>query len=192
MIVSIGVDCEVAIFLRNFKLRDVSMPFDWIVSYNGVAKCIEEKFKSFVPDEGNKFNKYDMQFYHHFLNKDTFEEDKKTFLNRTQKFVDLLETYTDELVFFRKGHACHHHHEHDGKYSTLKNDILDAEELDRILSGTYKTLNYKIIVLLVCGMCFERGKTYPSSSLNIEIHNIATPKADSELFLKTAREIFKV
>ena len=45
MIIPIGVDCGMAEFCKKYNLRTRSFPFDWIVSYNGVSKCIENNFE---------------------------------------------------------------------------------------------------------------------------------------------------
>lgn len=44
MIISIGVDCGLAGFLRDNKLHPMSLPFDWVVTYNGFADiCLDIK-----------------------------------------------------------------------------------------------------------------------------------------------------
>ena len=65
------------------------------------------------------------------------------------------------------------------------NDITDAESLDTILSQKYKNLNYKIIVTLICGKCFNPDTIYTSSSDNISIFNIATIDINDGILFET-------
>ena len=192
MIIPIGVDCGMAEFCKKYNLRNMSFPFDWNVTYNGVSKCIDDNFKSFIEPLNNRINNYDIYFHHDFINDASLNEDKLKYIRRCQRLINILETSSEEIIFCRKGHACHHHTEHNEKYSNIINDIDDAEKLNTILSNKYQQLNYKIIVILVCGKCFNSNEIYKSSIDKIEIYNIATPQADNILFEKCARNIFKV
>jgi len=62
MIIPIGVDCGMAEFVQKYNLRNISFPFDWTVSYNGVSKCIDDSFKFFTEPLNNRINKYDVSF----------------------------------------------------------------------------------------------------------------------------------
>lgn len=192
MIIPIGVDCGMVDFLKDNNLRTCSFPFDWIVTYNGVSKCIDDNFKFFVEPINNNFNKYDMHFSHDFKNIDLLNDDKEKYIRRYKRLINILETSKEEIIFCRKGHACHHHSEHDGKYSEIINDIDDTEKLDIILQNKYPQLKYKIIVILVCGRCFKSKETYISKSDKIQIYNIATPEANHYNFQKLVRNIFKI
>ena len=190
MIIPIGVDCGMAEFLKKYNLRNTSLPFDWNVSYC-VSKCIDDNFIFFTEPLNNRINQYDIYFHHDFENNNNLE-DKEKYNRRCQRLINILETSNDEIIFCRKGHACHHHDEHNGKYSNIINDIDDAEKLDIIIQNKYPKLKYKIIVILVCGKCFNSNYTYKSISDKIEIYNIATPQADSIAFENLCRNIFKV
>jgi len=192
MIIPIGVDCGLADVLKENNLRTYSFPFDWIVTYNGVSKCIDDNFKFFVEPINNKFNKYDMYFSHDFENLDLLNDDKEKYIRRSKRLINILKTTKEEITFFRKGHACHHHSEHDGKYSDILNDIDDTEKLDIILQNKYPQLKYKIIVVLVCDRCFNPNQTYISKSDKIQIYNIATPEANHYIFQNLCRNIFKI
>lgn len=195
IIIPIGVDCGIADFLKKYNLRTVSLPFDWAVSYNGVSKCIEDDFKYFTEPLTNRINIYDIYFHHDFQdaveggNALQQEQDRQKYARRCERMINILETSSEEIIFCRKGHAIHHHYEHNNKYSDIANDIEDAKKLDIILSNKYPNLNYKIIVILVCGHCFDLNTTYTSTSDKIEIYNIADPNTNFE---NTARAIFKV
>jgi len=192
IIIPIGIDCGIADFLKKYNLRTFSFPFDWAVSYNGVSGCIDDDFKYFVEPLNNRINIYDIYFHHDFENSLLLNEDKQKYIRRSQRMVNILETSDEEIIFCRKGHACHHHHEHSGKYSDIVSDIEDSEKLDIIISNKYPHLKYKIIVILVCGNCFDPYITYKSNSDKIEIYNISTPEANADIFENIARWIFKV
>ena len=178
MYISIGVDCWMADFLRKHDLRTMSFPFDWVVTYQGVSHCIETKFRQFLPFN-DRINPYHMYFHHDF--KENLSQDAKKYERRCQRFLDCLNR--EEIVFCRKGHACHHHEEHE-----VTSDLEDAERLAQILTRDYPRLRYRIIVILVCDKCFDPTKTYRSD--HIEIYNIATPSADPEKFEQLCRTLF--
>lgn len=192
MIIPIGVDCEMAGFVKKYNLRKIAFPFDWNVTYNGVSKCIDDTFNFFTEPLTNRINTYDIYFHHDFENSNVVHQDTQKYIRRYQRLIHILETSNEEIIFCRKGHARRHHSEHNGKYSTITNDIDDAEKLDSILQNKYPQLQYTIIVILVCDRCFHSIKTYTSKSDKIEIYNIATPQADNTTFENMCRTIFKV
>ena len=192
MIIPIGVDCGMAGFTKKYNLRNISFPFDWNITYNGVSKCIDDNFKFFTEPLNKRINKYDIYFHHNFENINLLNQDKEKYIRRYQRLINILETSNEEIIFCRKGHACHHHYEHNGKYSNIINDIDDAEKLDIILQNKYPQLKYKIIVILVCDKCFNPIETYKSESDKIEIYNIATPQADHTIFENLCCNIFNV
>jgi hypothetical protein len=193
MIIPIGVDCGMAGFCQKYNLRNVSLPFDWAVTYNGVSKCIDDNFKLFVEPINDRINEYDIYFHHDFEGEYSFNEDKAKYIRRCQRLMNILETSSEEIIFCRKGHACRHHREHNNKYCNITNDIDDAEKLDTILSNKYPELKYKIIVILVCGECFNVNNTYKSNSDKLTIYNIATTdEAEDGVFEECFRSIFKV
>jgi hypothetical protein len=192
MIIPIGVDCGMANFCIKYNLRNMSLPFDWNVTYNGVSKCIEDDFNLFTEPLNNRINHYDVYFHHDFENNDLLNHDKEKYSRRCQRLRNILETSNEEIIFCRKGHACHHHSEHNSKYNNITNDIEDAERLDVILSKKYPQLNYKIIVVVVCGKCFNINETYKSNSDKVEIYNVATPQLNDNAIENMFRAIFKV
>ena len=192
MIVPIGVDCGMAEFLQKYKLRSSSFPFDWTVTYNGVSSCIDDDFKFFTQPLDKQINKYDMYFHHDFVNPQLLSQDTEKYTRRYNRLLDILRSGSEEVIFFRKGHASHLHKEHNGKYTHITSDLDDAEKLDTVLQTKYPNLTYKIIVILVCGDCFDPSKVYKSESNRIEIHNIASAQADDARFNNLCRTIFKV
>jgi hypothetical protein len=191
MFIPIGVDCGMENFFKKYNLRNSSFPFDWVVTYNGISTCIDNNFKNYIELDENKINEYDVYFHHE---RDNFtNEDKEKYIRRCNRVINILETTNEEIVFCRKGHAHHHHYEHNGKYfNNIKNEIDECEKLNISIRNKYPHLKYKIILILVCGKCFNREETYKRSTDKIEIYNISTPDVDDELFEKSARNIFKV
>jgi hypothetical protein len=192
MIVPIGVDCGIAGFIKKYRLRSFSFPFDWAVTYNGVSSCIDDDFKSFIEPLDKQINKYDIYFHHDFIHTELLQNDAEKYTRRYNRLLDILKSGKEEIIFFRKGHAPHHHLEHHGKYTNIVSDIDDAEKLDIVLQAKYPNLKYKIIVILVCGNCFDTTKVYTSESSRIEIHNIASDKADEHKFDNLCQTIFGV
>jgi len=49
LFVSLGSHCEPASYLREFQLRNIAFPFDWIVSFNheGAVAILEDNFNFF-------------------------------------------------------------------------------------------------------------------------------------------------
>jgi len=173
IIIPIGVDCGCADFLKEQKLRRFSLPFDWIVTYDGISDILKNNFKDFVPnDDNNMYNKeYKLRFIHNHFPSDTEKMNR-----RVNRFKEILETSNEKIIFFRKGHAHHHHSEQlETTDSIIKSDIKDAEDLDTLLKDKYPNLSYEIIVILICGTCFDSSKTYESYSKNIRIFNITVP-----------------
>jgi hypothetical protein len=177
MIIPIGIDCGLADLLRFNKIRTLSLPFDWIVTYNGVTEIIKNNFKDFFTLENNFNSLYHFKVVHEF--------DKVKYERRIKRLFNLFENQ-EELIFFRKGHALHNHSES----SKLKNDILDCEELSIYLKTSYPKLKFNIIVVLVCGQCFDLNKEYNSEDNKLTIYNISTSIVDNDKFKNLFRSLF--
>jgi hypothetical protein len=188
MIVPIGADCGVADFCKKYGLRTCSLPFDWAVTYNGVSDCVIANFTDFILIDSARINKYDVYFHHHFFEA-TVNADATAFLRRVERLKEIFASSEEKIIFCRKGHAVHHHREHNGRYSVIKSDIDDAEALDAVLSSRYPALKYEIVLFLVCGQCFDSALIYTSASENIKIYNISAPQENKALFEKMAKEI---
>jgi hypothetical protein len=133
-----------------------------------------------------------MYFHHDFVHPHLLQKDTEKYVRRYNRLLEILTSGNEEIVFCRKGHAPHHHQEHNGKYTNITSDLEDAEQLDLVLQAKYPNLKYKIIVILVCGDCFDHNEVYTSKSNRIEIHNIASAKVDDDRFDKLCRTIFQV
>jgi len=189
MIIPIGVDCGLATLLRKYNLRSFAFPFDWTVTYNGVARCFGDNFKFFIPTNKERINDYDIFFMHDFIHDS--QTDTIKYKRRIDRMIEILEKTTETVTFIRKGHAPHHHNgDYNDRFNKIKSDLIDAEELDEILSKKFKQLKYKIIVILVCANCFDTNIEYITKSNNIEIHEIITDKVDDDKFETLFCKIF--
>ena len=74
------------------------------------------------------------------------------------------------------------HHDECSKFfcKEISNDITEAENLDIILKTKYPNLKYSIVLLLVCGKCYQPDDIYKPTSSNITIHNIAMDPGANE------------
>ena len=184
--IPIGIDCGNAKFLRKHNLRKFALPFDWTITYSGISSIIENNFENLIPLTNENFNaKYNVSFVHN-----DFPNDNDKIMRRINRFKNLLETSQEELIFIRKGHSPHHHDEVSFK---IKSDIEDAEDLDNFLQKKYPNLKYKIIVILVCGKCFDLNKNYSENNFkNMIVHNIATPIVDDTKYENLCLNIFNL
>ena len=162
VIVSLGVDCGVANFLKENGYRNFSLPFDWVVSYGGVSDIINSEFTNYINDESVKF-------LHH-----RFPQDIEKIKRRSERFLNLLNG-EDEIIFLRKGHSDHHHRES----THIKDDLIDCEKLYDILKKKYKKLKFKIILFLVCSECYDHNRQYNSDK--IIIYNVSDKNNRSNL-----------
>ena len=191
--VSLGSDCLCAITSRNMNKRTFALPFDWVVTYNGVSDIIKEEFINFLPKLENTtlFNPLSNTYFRH----NKFPDDYDKMNRRIKRFMDLLKNETDEIIFIRHSHHSHHHQETSELNWTLKNDIVDGEELYILLKEKYPKLNFKIIVILSCWKCFNIENVYHSE--NIKIYNIITQSNQSwdkcmdKLILQVYNEIYE-
>ena len=148
--ISIGTDCGMANSLKKYNLRFFSLPFDWVVTYNGVSDIIINKFDGYL-NTNKKFNvSCNTRFVHN-----TFPKDIETMKRRIDRFLKLLNNEEDELIFIRKGHFIHHHKESIDTGCILKNDLQDCIDLHDHLKKNYLKLKFKIICILCCEKCFE-------------------------------------
>jgi hypothetical protein len=170
MYISLGIDCGTSIILKKLGLRNVSLPFDWVVSYEGITNIINDEFTNYFPKKNNniyeKLNKNNGILFVH----NNFPEDIEKINNRITRFKKILETTNEKIIFVRKSHGIHHHSE----YNNVINDIDDAKRLDILLSKKYPHLKYEINVILICDRCFT-NTINENVSNNIKIHNIARP-----------------
>ena len=168
-IVSLGVDCGVANFLKENGLRNFSLPFDWVVSYGGVSNILKNNFSNYIPKDNSQFNRKDnVKFIH-----ENFPADIEKMNRRINRFLNLLND-DKEIIFLRKGHSEHHHSESE----VINDDLLDCEELYDILKENYKNLKFKIILFLVCFFLWWLGylvrnqfqDPIPNPKIDITLH----------------------
>ena len=49
--ISIGISCTISLYLRNIRKRHFSLPFDWVMTYNGVYNIISSNFVNYLPNK---------------------------------------------------------------------------------------------------------------------------------------------
>jgi hypothetical protein len=166
MYISLGVDCGTANILKQLGLRSCSLPFDWVVTYEGVTNIINSDFTNYLPKINNeKLNRNSGTFFLH----NNFPDDIEKMNRRIDRFKNILETSNEKIIFVRKSHGHWHHNE----YNNVINDIDDAVKLDSLLLKKYPNLIYEIHVILICDECFTNINENVSN--NIIIHNISRP-----------------
>jgi hypothetical protein len=67
--IPLGEDCQVAYYLREFKLRKDAYPFDWLITnnFNGVCNCIQEEFSNFLNPHYLKHENIVLNFAYNIL-----------------------------------------------------------------------------------------------------------------------------
>lgn len=182
--IPIGVDCGTANVLAQCNKRFTSLPFDWVVSYNGVSDIIKTNFCDYLPKPDNT-SLFCPESHTLFLH-NTFPSDYETLNRRIKRFESYLECEDKEMIFIRKGHFVRHHGEVQKYNSIIKNDIEDSEDLYKYLKETYPKLNFQIVVFIACNNCFDHTKEYKSD--NIVLINLSDRNLDFE---KNLYEIVK-
>ena len=112
--ISLGIDCGTATILNKLKLRNISLPFDWTVTYEGVTNIIKNNFNNYFPEiYNNKYQKLNNTNGILFLH-NQFPNDIEQMKNRIEKFKNILEFSNEKIIFIRKSHGEHHHKEYNG------------------------------------------------------------------------------
>lgn len=206
--IPIGSDCFTTFGLKDNDLRFQSLPFYWIVTFDGIYDIIKNDFLDFIPknDDNNITvnnsnddnlevdthnnaiynDKYKILFLHN-----KFPEDNEKIKKRINRFKQILETTTQEIIFIRKTHMMHHHEEMIKNFNcnNVKDEILESEKLSKLLTTSYPKLNFKIYLILSCNICYEPINYYTDCS-NIVIINISD-KSSNENFYETYYNIIK-
>lgn len=175
IVIPIGIDCRIAQLLRRHDIRKNAYPFDWIVSYHGVYEFIKNDFQDFFPTTNHRNHKYEFKFFH-----DQFPKDCEKYHRRISRLKQALEQTDEPVILIRNGHAPFHHQ--DRAY--IGNDLEDAYRLCEHLVNKYPKLEFKIIVLLVCGYCFPQDSVFYKSRRhddNIIIYHMTTRMHDHPL-----------
>lgn len=212
LIISLGIDCGPKIIIEKAKLSQETFPFDWCITYKGVSNIIENGYKHLLNDpipsiddgsyydveNGIKFkhdgiccHKKECKFdYIQYKNKEkTLDEVKDKYIRRLDRLKQYLEAYNtsinnQQILFVRKSHDELHHKDASHYGIVIKNDIDDSIELEKFLSKEYPTLNYLIVVFLICKECYDfdsnhhkdANKLLSTNSSKIILHYIKKPK----------------
>lgn len=188
--ISLGFGCQVATNIKELSLRQMSLPFDWVVPYSGVSDIIKNNFSGYIPDSNDGTHPMSTKT-HTLFPHNKFPLDNEKMQRRIDRFLNLLNAEDKELIFLKRGHMDNHHGaeclvKHNWQ---VKNDIDECEEIFSFLKDKYPKLNFKIILLLLCSKCFNVNNNYKSN--NIQIHNIAYPNMSFFEKDKVAQEKLK-
>ena len=186
IIIPIGIDCGVASFLKEYNLRTMSLPFDWIMTYKGVSNIIKNKFLNFLPlvQSSTKSTKDTITTEGIGFIHDDFPDNTEKYKRRIDRFQNLLSFPCSPITFFRKGHLIHNHVE-----SNIVNEVDDIIKLDEYLSLEYPNLDYKIIVTLSCPQCNCPTDTFEHSD-KITIYNLIAPSLSIQQYDEKFKETF--
>jgi len=190
--IPIGVDCGITKELKENGLRIASYPFDWMVTYNGIFDIIRTRFASYLPVDPKLYDEYDFESRKMRCNRSSntlfmhniFPDDFEKLIRRINRFYDVLENETDEVIFIRKGHSPHHHGEAEKYKVNLKNDLIDVEQLCAYLLQKYPKLKFKIVIFLFCDTCFTYDKSYITKYPNIFVYHTKENEWFQEIFMK--------
>lgn len=166
-IISLGFDCTIARFLKNYGLRFNSYPFDWVVSRNFnllTSSLINNNLDDFLDVEKIKMyndyyfvNKQDVEFLHH--SKLSIDDFKSTFIKRINRFLDIIKN-EEPILFLRKSH------DNNNCSKTQKfNEVEECEKFCEYVSQ-YKQ-NFKFVLFLSCNTCFNINNSTSSKHLTI-------------------------
>ncbi|MDR3550254.1 MAG: DUF1796 family putative cysteine peptidase [Candidatus Babeliales bacterium] len=160
LLISLGNDCQPTLRLRQFRLRSIAYPLDWVKTNNfdGVCALIEEEFAHYLsPDfleyrSGDDYvsnNHYDVQFFHDFPthknanvaqdgeNWGYVESNYLDFLPQIkQKYAPRIKRFfdvlksTNEVIFFR-----------------VRINTYQAKKFVNIMTKKYPHLHYTLVVV---------------------------------------------
>jgi ribosome-binding ATPase YchF (GTP1/OBG family) len=201
--IPIGSDCYNTLSFKNNNIRFFSLPFDWIVTINSIYEIIKNDFIDFIPsnqfeenyitinqnnnsininnendleiDKHNNMifnNKYKILFLHN-----KFPDDNEKIQRRIKRFNEILQKSENKVIFIRKTHMNHHHNEIKNFFGQdqINDEVEEAEKLDVLLQTKYPTLDFQIVIILACDLCYcDNNKiTYTTKSTNIIIENFS-------------------
>lgn len=164
--IPLGVDCGVATSLKELNLRQQALPFDWVVTWTPGKLVQQNNTQAYFSS---------CKFIHHDL---TRADVRQTLQKRWQRLQNMIHQNSDLLIFVRKGHAQHHHHEQGFTGNT---DASDVYRLAKWLDHCHP--NYEIWSWHCCDLCafayeykhpkvFHYNATLLSSEAQVDVCNI--------------------
>ena len=140
IVIPLGADCSCTTYLKNFKLRHFSYPFDWLfkITFENRITLIENHFQDFLVKENLRFfdknpnailtdnendyyedTKYGTQFLHDFIHdlefNQSFQNVQEKYNRRIERFYTNIEQATNALFVWRSKNT-----------HLSKNSIIDA------------------------------------------------------------------
>lgn len=153
-VISLGCNCTTAQFLNDMKLRKISCPYDWVVTYDlqTVIETIKTEFFMYYPEDKH-VNTYGITLPH--IEKS--EESKQQTIKRCSRFIDILKS-NKKILFVRKSHALldHGNTKHELKYNeSTKNEFEILSELHLFLKTNFPNLFFNLIWIPMCP-CYDK------------------------------------
>ena len=117
--ITLGIDCQPTIALKELNLRKYALPFDWLTStVNVIVECIKDDFKFFHQelniDSNNVLcDKYGFGFMHDYPSKNEHEQDPvdnwmdyntdviTKYERRIKRFNDILNSETPIIAIYK-------------------------------------------------------------------------------------------
>lgn len=188
IVVSLGIDCGIADFLRKEGIRKLSFPFDWCVS--GSSRRLTDAFKEGFPNwciPSNEFkqrcvvNHFNVDFAHHDA---TRPDVARTFERRIKRLQQCIAASSCDMGllaspstlplgspihFVRRSHSNYSHNppNSDG------NEVKDVQDLDNWLQQQKPKPNYKIWLFLCCHSC-DQNRIVPPPTDTLVVKNLVT------------------
>jgi len=169
--ISLGNDCAVAEILRDRGLRPAAFPFDWAVTYGGVARLFG------APDALTQWCAVDGAGYnaaHGTLHLHTpFPYALPTMARRFERLRAVLADPAQRVVLIRRSHTLHHHFE---RAEALVDELADARALANGLKAAFPAKaaagGFRLLLLLACDMCHPKLEPGADPGGVLEVHNL--------------------
>jgi len=172
LVVSLGVDCGTADFLRQNGMRKQAFPFDWAVtpSSEGLVQAFQRNFQDWyvqdprIPAGRFIINKYGVQFHHNFFEWSAMNE-------RYQRRVERLRMAlgTNYIQFVRASHNTYFC-KATFPCNTDRDEVLDMQQLDVFLRKQHGS-SFKIWLFLCCHHC-HKGIRVPRETDTLKVINL--------------------
>lgn len=178
ILVSLGEDCQPAWRLKQFNLRHVAYPFDWLRTYqfDGLGSCVQESFNAFLNldylvsfGNGIRNKRYGIEFVHDFPTQGAQsshvaaenENAGIVIANYSDYLPQLNNKYTPRIKRFLDNLVS------NDEIIFLRTNIkpFEAQKFVNMINFNYPRLNYALIVIhgaknLRYDWCIPRVKSF--------------------------------
>lgn len=145
-VISFGVRCTAAIACKYANVRNMSMPFDWLMPLlpSKMHTVLVNDFANFLPDvrNGEHTNVYGLQFAHFHPD---VEEGIRQYERRIQRWRSVMRDGTKKVfVFINEDYLYDPTYREPGFNRQMFQDML---ALEKFLRNEYSDLNYTILYM---------------------------------------------